>query len=58
MIPLPWMVPAAAAFGLIFAIAWAKDSAPWPVYLLLALAFLGCAGWAALLHSQGRSPRA
>ena len=55
---IPWMVPAAVAFGLIFAIAWAKDAMPWPVYILLALAFLACAAWAALLHSNGRSPRA
>jgi hypothetical protein len=52
-----WTLPAAAAFALIFAIAWAKETAPWPIYLLAALAFLACLGWAAMLHSQSRSPR-
>lgn len=55
-VSIPWPLPAAAAFGLIFVIAWAKDTAPWPVYLLCALAFLACASWAAVLHSRGRPP--
>lgn len=51
-----WMLPAATAFALIFVVAWAKDTAPWPVYLLCALALLGCAGWAVMLHSRTRRP--
>lgn len=51
-----WMPPAAAAFAMIFAVAWAKDATPWPIHLLFALALLGCAGLAMMLHSQGRPP--
>jgi hypothetical protein len=50
------MPPAAVTIGLIFVIAWAKDAAPWPIYLIAALALVACAGWTVLVHSQGRRP--
>lgn len=52
-----WLMPAAAAFALIFVIAWAKDAAPWPIYLLVTVAFLGCVGWTVKLHSESRPRR-
>jgi hypothetical protein len=51
-----WMPPAAGALALIPFTAMAKDGAPWPVYIALGLASVGCAGWAMLLHHRGRSP--
>ena len=51
-----WMPPAAATVGFVVLMAMAKDNAPWPVYIGLVLAVLGCVGWTLVAHSRGRSP--
>jgi hypothetical protein len=53
-----WMPTAAAALGFVGLTAIAKDSAPWPLYILLALATVACAGMTMVIHSRGRPPRA
>ena len=39
---------------------YAKDNAPWPVYIGLAATFLVCTGWTILVHQSNRAagPRA
>jgi hypothetical protein len=52
-----WMPPAAGAFACIVGMSMAKDSEPWPLYIALAIAALGCAGWALIVHHRGQTPR-
>jgi len=48
-----WWLPGLVTLVVFVLMNLAKDNAPWPIHIGLALAFLGCAGWTALAcHAQ------
>jgi hypothetical protein len=52
-----WMFPGLAAVVAFVLMNLAKDNAPWPVHIGLAVVFLGCAGWTAVVHRADRGAR-
>ncbi len=50
-----WLFPASVTVVLFVLMNLAKDNVPWPFHIALAVAFLGCAGWTALVHRGDRA---
>jgi len=47
-----WWLPGLVTLVVFVLMNLAKDNAPWPIHIGLALAFLGCAGWTIFVHNR------